>query len=83
MNAERPAHKAGLKPLRQDLVGIYRSTRHIGPGMYRAAVEKGNAPPWIVRNLERIEIIERKMFNRHEFLEIPRLAFRFPGKIVP
>lgn len=83
VKAERPAHKAGLKPLRQDLVRIYRSAQHIGPGMYRAAVEKGNAPPWIVRNLERIEIIERKMFNRHEFLANLRLAFSFPGKIVP
>jgi hypothetical protein len=49
--------------------------------LYRRAVEDGAAHPWIARNLESIEQIERKVYNRHDLIEnlvlavtpIPRL----------
>ena len=41
----------------------------------------GRPPYWIEKNLESIEIIERKMFNQHDFIENLRLAFTFPEKI--
>ena len=52
-----------------------------GRGAYRRAVEDGAAHPWIARNLESIEKIERKVYNRHDLIEnlvlavtpIPRL----------
>jgi hypothetical protein len=40
-----------------------------GRGTYRRAVEDGFAHPWIVRNLESIELIERKAYNRHDLIE--------------
>lgn len=51
--------------------------------MYRAAVESGRAPAWVVDHLETIELIERKVYNRHDLLENLALAFQFPDKIVP
>jgi hypothetical protein len=84
MRADRPAHKYGLAPLAEDLAEIilaFGNAPH--RGMYREAVEKGWAPRWIADNLDSIEIIERKMFNTHDFLENLRLAFTFPEKIKP
>ncbi len=46
-----------------------------GRGTYRRAVEDGVAHPWIVRNLESIEQIERKAYNRHDLIENLVLAF--------
>jgi arylsulfatase A-like enzyme len=40
-----------------------------GRGTYRRAVEDGVAHPWIARNLESIEQIERKVYNRHDLIE--------------
>ena len=45
--------------------------------------EAGTAPPWIAANLDTLEVIERKTFNRHRFLENLRLAFTFPGQVLP
>ncbi len=79
----RPAHKPGLRPLRDDLMSMYRRAPEIGPGMFRKAALAGQAPPWIVNNLETIEVLELKMFNRHRFMENLALAFTFPPKIEP
>lgn len=84
MEAIRPAHKFGLMPLSNDLGRIiFAADNTPYRGMYRDAVEAGTAPPWIGKNLEAIEIIERKMLNQHDFLENLRLAFTFPEKIIP
>jgi hypothetical protein len=83
MEAERPAHKFGLVPLAKDMVRIYESCDEVGRGMYRKAVEDGNAPEWIEKNLETIEVIEQKIYNRHDFGENLKLAFTFPDKIRP
>ena len=46
-------------------------------GLCREAAERG-APSWIRENLATLEIIEDKVFNRHDWAENLRLAFRFP-----
>ena len=84
IKADRPAHKFGLRPLARDLKTIIASfdgTPH--KGMYRKAIEQRKAPRWIAENIETIEIIEKKMFNTHNFLENMRLAFSFPPRINP
>jgi hypothetical protein len=84
MDPDRPAHKLGLIPLAHELRPILRAARGApGRGIYRAAVERGEAAPWIERNLETIEVIERKIYNRHDVRENLRLAFTFPGPIEP
>ena len=82
MPADRPAHKLGLAPLAVDLARITESNDNTPRrGMYRDAVRSGRAPYWIEKNLDSIEIIERKMFNEHHFFENLRLAFTFPDRI--
>ena len=79
----KAGHKPGLAPLARDIVEILARTPRPAPGMYRAAVERGDAPGWVVDNLEAIEVIERKIYNRHDFLENLALCFAFPDRIVP
>ena len=49
--------------------------------MYRRAVEEGSAAPWMIVNLETIEVIERKIYNRHDFFENLALALRFTPRL--
>jgi hypothetical protein len=81
--AERPAHKPGLHRLAHDIAAILREYPKPHPGMYRDAVERGLAPQWIESNLGSIEIIERKVYNRHNLWENLNLALSFPGRISP
>jgi hypothetical protein len=78
----KPGHKTPLIPLSKDIVRIEREAAAIGPGMYRRAVEAGHAPAWVVANLASIEVIERKIYNQHDFWENLVLAFDFPARIV-
>ncbi|HKJ23310.1 MAG TPA: hypothetical protein VKB65_00710 [Myxococcota bacterium] len=82
MEADRPAHKLGLIPLADDMAPILRAA-HGRPhrGIYRAAVEAGTAAPWIAANLDSIETIERKIYNRHDWGENLGLALTFPTPI--
>jgi hypothetical protein len=77
----KPGHKSALIPLSKDIVRIQKSAERIGPGMYRRAVEDGSAPRWVEENLASIEMIERKIYNRHDFAENLRLALAFPDRI--
>jgi len=84
MDAERTAHKEGLRPLAVDLARLHaRVGERAGPGMYRAAVAAGLAAPWIRDNVDTIEVIARKTYNRHDPVENLRLAFSFPPRIQP
>ena len=74
-------HKPGLRQLAWDMVRLQQQAGSVDRGLYRRAVERRIAPPWVVRNLETIELIERKMYNRHDLGENVRLAFQFPPKI--
>jgi len=79
---QKPGHKTALIPLARDIVQIQEAAAAIGGGMYRRAVETGAAPEWVAANLASIEVIERKIYNRHHFGENLRLAFSFPDRIV-
>lgn len=81
MKSDRPAHKIGLMPLAKDIIRIHKSSQIIDRGMYRKMVIEGKAPEWIEKNLESIEVIERKIYNKHDFLENLKLAVTFPEKI--
>jgi hypothetical protein len=80
--ANRPGHKEILKPLAAQLAGIVEWWgRPPARGMYRAAVEAGVAPPWARNNLDRLELMERKLYNSHDFFENLRLAFHLRERI--
>lgn len=78
----RAAHKKDLHPLGGDLAklrGKFGSTRE----SFRAAVDAGEAPEWIRRNLDTIETIARKAYNRHDFAENLGLALTRVPRIDP
>ncbi len=80
--ADRPGHKDALTILSRDLVRVVgRAGERAGADMYRHAVAEGIAAPWIVANLDTIELIARKVYNRHDFAENLRLAFSFPDRL--
>ncbi len=82
MPSYRPAHKWGLLPLAVDMIDMYRKGDPIGRGMFRRYVESGEAPEWMVLNLEELEKIALKAYNQHDLVENFRLAFTKPGPIV-
>ncbi len=83
MKANRPAHKWGLLPLAKDIEKVQRANKVHAPGMYRDALTRGIGAPWMEKNLETIEVIERKIYNKHYFFENLKLALKFPAPIVP
>ena len=81
---ERPGHKTELLWLAPDLVEVLRWWgKAPEPGMYRAAVEAGVAPDWIARNLKAFELLERKLYNRHDPVENLLLALQTGVQIEP
>ena len=64
----RPGHFKDTEFLAAHLASI-QTKYGWGRGIYRRAVEDGVAHPWIARNLESIEQIERKIYNRHDLIE--------------
>jgi hypothetical protein len=83
MPERKRGHKPGLWPMAKGIARLQAQAFEVGRGMYREAVREGRAPEWVARNLETIEVIERKIYNRHDFLENVKLALRFPAKIDP
>ncbi|MGH9381411.1 MAG: hypothetical protein ACRD2Z_12455 [Thermoanaerobaculia bacterium] len=81
---DRPGHKWDLVPMAR-AIGHIELAADNRPriGSFRRAVESGIAPPWVSANLASIEVIERKVFNRHRFFENLRLALTFPEPIDP
>jgi hypothetical protein len=78
----KPSHKLGLIKYAKEIVEILRHEKEPGPGMYRRAAESlDNAPRWIKRNLSSLELIEKKIYNRHRWSENLALAIRFPKPI--
>jgi hypothetical protein len=73
--AERKkGHKPTLRPLAKDLSRIIMDAPSIGPEMFHDAVAEGRAPTWIAQNLDSIDVIARKVYNRHRFFENLALA---------
>jgi hypothetical protein len=77
----KPGHKTPLIPLSKDIARIERASASIGPGLYRRAVDTGRAPAWVAANLDAIETIERRIYNRHDFAENLALALHPPPRI--
>ncbi|NQT85648.1 hypothetical protein HQ560_02725, partial [bacterium] len=82
MRSNRPAHKLGLVPMGAKIAEI-RQRYGFRQGAFRAAIEDGNAPSWVAPNLDIIERIERKAYNRHNFVENLALAFTPAERIDP
>ncbi len=80
-----PGHKFGLVPLGEDIAAISRAHGNAWvPGMFRQAVEEGNAPAWIAQNLDAIEMLEQKALNTHGWRKNLSLAFtRVPPLVSP
>ncbi|MFT5052075.1 MAG: hypothetical protein ACI8QZ_003507 [Chlamydiales bacterium] len=74
-------HKPALPALAVDLIEIQMAATEIGRGVYSSAIDSGSAPAWMAANRDTIELLERKVFNRHNLAENMRLALRFPPKI--
>ena len=64
----KPGHKPALRALAEDVAAYRRG---------------GEAPAWFATNRETVEVVERKMHNRHRLGENLALAFAFPPRIVP
>jgi hypothetical protein len=80
--ANRPGHKELLRPLAAQLAVVLEWWgRPPEPGMYRAAAEGGVAPPWVHKNLETLELMERKLYNHHDLGENLRLALHMGERI--
>ncbi|HEX7480746.1 MAG TPA: hypothetical protein VF331_23295 [Polyangiales bacterium] len=77
----RPGHKrtAGRAAELGKIVQQTGAAR--GVGMYRRAVARHRAPRWVANNLTTIELIERKVYNRHRFFENLGLALQPTGRI--
>ena len=80
MKSDRTAHKEGLKPLANHLRNLYESYEP-ERGRFRRAVDEDAAEDWVEANLATLELIERKMFNRHDWRENWELATKKIGRI--
>jgi hypothetical protein len=83
----RKGHKPTLRPLARDLQKLQSDAPSIGPEMFHDAVAEGRAPAWIAQNLDSIDVIARKVYNRHRFFEnlalaCTRVAPIDPGEVV-
>ncbi|MFT5048844.1 MAG: hypothetical protein ACI8QZ_000231 [Chlamydiales bacterium] len=78
----RPGHYP-LRPFALDIETVQNEATEVGRGMYRAAVDQGRAPEWIVKNVDQLERIASKIYNRHDFMENVGLALHSEPKIRP
>ncbi len=81
--ADRPGHKYRLNRVYGPQLARARRNKPPVLGDLRRAVEGGYAPPFIAKNLEAAELIERKVYNRHSLRENVGLAFTFVPKLQP
>jgi hypothetical protein len=82
MASVRPAHKYGLFSLAADIVEVRRKYG-FRRGAFRESITAEEAPSWIERNIEVLEVIERKTYNTHNLLDNLSLALKPVGKIRP
>lgn len=87
-------HKWGLRPYAADLQGLYggatrrptEDTMRIqfspGRGAFRRAASTGRAPVWVMQNLEALELLERKSYDRNDPWSAVRLAFTRPRLVL-
>ena len=77
----RRGHKPALGALARDLIQLQIDGQGPAPGLYTRAIAEGRAPAWMRANRQTIELLERKITNRHGLWENLRLAFSFPAPI--
>jgi len=82
MFTDGPAHKRGLIPMSEEIAKIRRKYG-FHKGAFRKALEDKDCPNWVQENIDVIERIELKVYNRHRFLENIRLTFMKVGRISP
>ncbi len=70
----RAGHKRRLFLLANDLRELRESPEYRRIGGLGQAVEDGVAPPWVEHEIEKISVIERKLYNRHRPWENLKLA---------
>ena len=63
------------------MIRLQMEADSVEQGVYSDVIRSGSAPPWMKANRQTIELVERKVFNRHDFAENLRLAFTFLPRI--
>jgi hypothetical protein len=81
VHSDRPAHKFGLEQLAADIAAVRRA-QGFRAGAFDDAIAEGKGKAWMKRNIDAIHLIERRVYNKHSFLENLALAFRRPEVIV-
>jgi hypothetical protein len=79
---DRPGHRLGLGGPANRVKRINAWAEPHGVGMFQQSIDGNYGAAWVVENIDVIQIIERKAYNRHELRENLGLAFTFPGPIV-
>lgn len=79
--ARRPGHKEDLKKMGRSLARLVRSAGPRGKRVITRAARRRSAPSWILENLQTIEAIENRVYNRHDFIDNLRLALRPTGRL--
>ncbi len=82
IEADRPAHKHGLRPFANEMLMI-RERYGYGPGAVEAAVADGYGADWLAGNEAVIQAIEARVFNRHDFFANLRTVLQPAGQIIP
>jgi hypothetical protein len=84
MKPDRPAHKRGLIPVAEQIVALRRGFGGTPRrGMFLEMSGRGSAPEWVDKNLASIGLLEKKMYNTHDWQENIGLAFQFTQPIQP
>jgi hypothetical protein len=81
-----PLKRAGHRQLDHFPADVLNVVAHANPrdaGMFRRAVMRGEAAPWIADNLDTVELIASKAYNHHELATNLRLAFTRVPRIRP
>jgi hypothetical protein len=71
----RPAHKPALAPRAREIARL-RAAHPPEVGLFRRALREPQTPGWIRQNIDALEVIERKIYNEHDWFENLRLALR-------
>lgn len=72
----RPGHKEALRRLATDLVRLRSRFTDTRAGMLDRAIHDRAAAPWLIQNADAIRAIEKRLYNRHHFIENLMAAFQ-------
>ena len=78
----RPGHRK-LGGYADQVLRVVRDTDERGPSMFRHATERGRTPRWMAENIDTIDAIAQKAYNRHVFSTNAMLALSDVPTIVP